>query len=115
MISVGQSLGPVAEVVGPDWTVNTSSPDFARKVMSAVGGQLISAPAASTTSPSAPVEQTDPNGQQCASLDSQGYCPGDDPSSSPPAPAMTKQTDTIVFKVWGTGEPSIQYGTDSSN
>jgi hypothetical protein len=60
----------------------------------------------------APTQQTDPNGQQCASLDSQGYCPGDDPA--PPAPTMTKQTDTIVFKVWGTGEPSIQYGTDSS-
>lgn len=114
MISVGQSLGPVAEIVGPDWTVNTSSPAFARKVISAVGGQLISAPAASTTSPSAPVEQTDPNGERCPALDASGYCPGDDPSPSPAAPTMTKQSDVIVFKVWGTGEPSIQYGTDSS-
>jgi hypothetical protein len=27
---------------------------------------------------------------------------------------MTRQTDTVVFKVWGSGQPSIQYGTDSS-
>jgi hypothetical protein len=58
-----------------------------------------------------PTQQTDPNGQTCASLDSQGYCPGDDPS---PTPTMTKQADVVVFKVWGSGEPTIQYGTDSS-
>jgi hypothetical protein len=28
---------------------------------------------------------------------------------------MTRQTDTVVFKVWGSGYPSIQYGTDSNN
>lgn len=114
MISAG--LSPVAEVVGPDWTVNTV-PAFARKVISAVGGQLISAPAApapAATSQSAPAEQTDPNGQQCAALDASGYCPGDDPSPSPAAPTMTRQTDVVVFKVRGSGEPSIQYGTDSS-
>jgi hypothetical protein len=55
---------------------------------------------------------TDPSGQSCATLDSSGYCPGDDP---PPAPTMTKQTDKIVFRVTGSGYPSIQYGTDSSN
>jgi hypothetical protein len=71
--------------------------------------------AAAATSPSvatAAPPQTDPNGQQCAALDSSGYCPGDDPS--PAAPTMTKQTDTVVFKVWGSGQPSVQYGTDSS-
>ena len=26
---------------------------------------------------------------------------------------MTKQTDKIVFKVWGSGYPSVQYGSDS--
>lgn len=52
---------------------------------------------------------TDPNGKTCPSLDSAGYCPGDDPVT------MTKQTDTIVFKVWGDGYPSIQYGTDSNS
>jgi hypothetical protein len=31
-----------------------------------------------------PPQQTDPNGQQCASLDSQGYCPGDDPQQTDP-------------------------------
>jgi hypothetical protein len=76
-----------------------------------VPGALV---AAATTAPAAAAQQTDPNGQQCAALDSQGYCPGDDPSPSPPAPTMTKQTDRIVFRVAGNGEPSIQYGTDSS-
>ena len=28
---------------------------------------------------------------------------------------MTRQTDTVVFKVSGSGYPSIQYGTDSNN
>ena len=28
---------------------------------------------------------------------------------------MTRQTDTVVFKVRGSGYPSIQYGTDSNN
>lgn len=54
---------------------------------------------------------TDPNGQQCQSLDASGYCPGDDPS---PTPTMTKQTDIVVFSVSGSGEPTVQYGTDSS-
>jgi hypothetical protein len=58
---------------------------------------------------SAAPQPTDPNGQSCAALDSQGYCPGDDPT-----PTMTKQTDVIVFAVSGNAEPSIQYGTDSS-
>lgn len=64
---------------------------------------------------------TDPLGDTCSALDSNGYCPGDDPAGSgspaagsPPPPTMTKQTDTIVFKVSGSGEPSIQYGSDSS-
>jgi hypothetical protein len=97
MTSEGQAIGtPTAEVVGPDLTVNTV-PAFAAKVISAVGGPLISstsaaASASTPTSPNAPAEQTDPNGQQCASLDGQGYCPGDDPSPSPPPPTMTKQT-----------------------
>jgi hypothetical protein len=117
ILNVNLSIGgPAAEVVGPNWTVNTV-PAFARKVVSAVGGQLISAstaPAAATPSPSAPAEQTDPNGQQCASLDSLGYCPGDDPSPSSAGPTMTKQTDIVVFSVSGSGEPTVQYGTNSS-
>lgn len=28
---------------------------------------------------------------------------------------MTRQTDTVVFRVWGSGYPSIQYGTDRNN
>jgi hypothetical protein len=61
---------------------------------------------------------TDPNGQTCAPSDVvfNGDCPdsasGGD-SGSAPAPTMTKQTDKVVFKVRGSGYPSIQYGTDS--
>ena len=39
-VRVSNALGPVAEVVGPDWVVNTV-PAFARKVVSAVKGQLV--------------------------------------------------------------------------
>jgi hypothetical protein len=61
---------------------------------------------------------TDPNGKTCSSLDSSGYCPGDSPSPSPsptPSPTMTRQVDLVVFKVWGSGYPSVQYGSDSNN
>jgi hypothetical protein len=63
---------------------------------------------------------TDPNGKTCQALDASGYCPGDDPSQSAspspsPAPTMTRQTDMLVFKVWGSGYPSIQYGSDSNS
>jgi hypothetical protein len=40
MLAVGGQLGPTAEVVGPDWAVNTS-PAFAAKVVRAVGGQVL--------------------------------------------------------------------------
>ncbi len=46
MISLNEPLGPTAQVVGPDWTVNTV-PAFAAKVVKAIGGQLITAPASS--------------------------------------------------------------------
>jgi hypothetical protein len=55
---------------------------------------------------------TDPSGTSCTALDAAGYCPGDDPA---PVAAMTAQADTIVFKAWGSGQPSILYGTDASN
>lgn len=88
MLNVGQSLGPAAEVVGPSWAVNTV-PGFANKVVNAVGGQLMAEP---STAPSAsPAPQ----------------------SSAPAAPTMTRQVDTIVFKVTGSGYPSVQYGSDS--
>jgi hypothetical protein len=77
-------------------------------------GYVSATPDSQEKNPTAAPAATDPNGQACAALDSQGYCPGDDPSPSPPAPTMTKQTDTVVFRVSGTSEPSIQYGTDSS-
>jgi hypothetical protein len=40
MIFNAASIGPVRIVVGPNWAVNTS-PAFARKVIKAVGGQLL--------------------------------------------------------------------------
>jgi hypothetical protein len=52
-LSQNASLGPTAVVVGPDWAVNTV-PAFAPKVVSAVGGQLITAPAASSPATSTP-------------------------------------------------------------
>lgn len=40
---------------------------------------------------------------------------GSAPASSPsPAPTMTKQTDIVVFRVSGSGEPTVQDGTNSS-
>jgi hypothetical protein len=41
-IQANSTLGPVAEVVGPDWVVNTV-PAFARQVVRAVGGQVLTA------------------------------------------------------------------------
>jgi hypothetical protein len=54
-INIGASLNsPAAEVVGSDWTVNTS-PSFATKVQSAVGGQIISGqPVTPSTAPPPP-------------------------------------------------------------
>ena len=58
MIGVGQVTNlPTAEVVGPDWAVNTE-PSFAAKVISAVGGQLITAPASSPATSAAPAPAT---------------------------------------------------------
>lgn len=47
------------------------------------------ATAAATTAVAAPSETTDPSGQTCPSLDSLGYCPGDDPT---PTPTLTCST-----------------------
>lgn len=62
-INTGQGLGqPTAEVIGPNWVVNTV-PAFARKVVHAVGGQVISwVPAAPTpaTTPTSPAESEPP-------------------------------------------------------
>jgi len=50
MIRTSVGIGtPTAEVVGPNWTVNTT-PTFAPKVVSAVGGQLITVAAAAPAS-----------------------------------------------------------------
>lgn len=97
-VSAEASLGPASEVVGPNWTVNTS-PAFAVKVLEAVGGQLIAEP--STASSAAPQPS--------------GLASGSPSGSAAPAPTMTRQVDLVVFKVTGSGYPSIQYGTDSNN
>jgi hypothetical protein len=53
---------------------------------SSTGGSV--APAKPSAIATTTTELTDPNGQQCASYDSAGYCPGDDPTT-PPAPATS--------------------------
>jgi len=35
--------------------------------------------------------------------------------SAPAAPTMTRQTDKVVFRVSGSGYPSVQYGSDSDS
>ena len=90
MITTGQSVGsPTAEVVGPNWTVNTV-PSFAPTVVRAIGGQLVtstaSAPAASapaaapttaaaapTQAPTTPAAPAMTAGQQQAVDAAQGY------------------------------------------
>lgn len=44
------------------------------------------APGTPATASPAATFVTDPSGNQCAALDSNGYCPGDDPTPSPTAP-----------------------------
>src|ERR1700688_3614643 len=56
---------------------------------SALGASSASAKASPTATPTP--ELTDPNGQQCVSYDSTGYCPGDDPTT-PPAPTTPAMT-----------------------
>jgi len=48
---------------------------------------------------------TDPSGQQCETLDSQGYCPGDDP------PSCTSQVQSWLSETgWYTFPDTIQQG-----
>jgi hypothetical protein len=74
--------------------------------------------------PAISIDITDSSGKDCpvTAMDSSGYCPGVAPAvmqaaSAPAAPAltMTRQTDAVVFKVWGSGDPSMQYCTDNNN
>jgi len=44
-----------------------------------------------------------------------GSASGSPSPSAPAAPTMTRQTDKVVFKVSGSGYPSIQYGSDSDS
>jgi hypothetical protein len=107
------SSSPSPTAVAQTAAAPTSS--VAAQVTDPLGGTCTSLDSSGYCPGDDPTTVTDPNGQSCASLDSAGYCPGDDPSPSAAAPTMTKQTDTIVFKVEGSGYPSIQYGTDSSD
>jgi hypothetical protein len=77
-----------------------------------------------TSHPSSPVASSSPSaeasqaiGQPSSSLSgspSASASVSGSPSASP-APTMTRQTDVVVFRVSGSGYPSIQYGTDSNN
>lgn len=91
MINVGEETGDqAAEVIGPNWTVNTG-PVFAAKVLKAIGGQLLTGPpvAGASAGPESPAPAAEPT--------------------------MTRQSDVVVFRVSGTGYPSILYGSDSDN
>lgn len=62
--------------------------------------------APATSAAPTPTSQTDPNGQQCSSLDSLGYCPGDEPSPTPTAPdtaACGTQVKAWLAEQDGTG------------
>ncbi|HEY6788038.1 MAG TPA: hypothetical protein VI365_12075 [Trebonia sp.] len=90
MIRVGQLTGsPAAEVVGPNWVVNTG-PGFAGKVIKAVGGQLITESAAVATTPAAATPAA--------------------PASPTPGPATQ-----VHFVVTGRGNPSVTFGSDSDS
>jgi hypothetical protein len=77
-----------------------------------------SAPTVTVTAPAsapAPVV-TDPSGGTCSSLDGQGYCPGDDPTTAPATP--TASGSSAAFAAWygggtGTGYTDFEaVGTD---
>jgi hypothetical protein len=83
MISVGQEANsPTEEVIGPNWVVNTS-PGFAPKVAKAVGGQLITTPAASAT-PAASTPATS------------APAPAAPATSAPASPVMTASQQQAV-------------------
>jgi hypothetical protein len=72
------------------------------------------AAASQTTAAPAP---SDPNGQQCSALDSLGYCPGDDPSSSPAtispaAPASPPSLSDVVHGIVGAGVANSATGVN---
>jgi hypothetical protein len=60
-------------------------------------------------------------GLQDVVLNTDGSAASASPSAAPPspsaapAPTMTRQTDTVLFKVSGSGYPSIQYGSDNNS
>jgi hypothetical protein len=79
--------------------------------------QAATTAAAPAPATQAPAPQADPNGQQCASLDSLGYCPGDDPASTPAATTpMQAWCGSIGYSDFQTVESDLsQLGTDSAN
>jgi hypothetical protein len=86
MISLGQSINtPTADVVGPNWTVNTV-PGFAPKVVKAVYGQLIPwiAPAASAPATSAPATSAPATSAPAAPATSA-------PAAAPAGPTASQQ------------------------
>jgi hypothetical protein len=84
-----------------------------------IAGCAATSPAASSSAaPSSPALIGSPNGSGSGSPVGFGAgsgSPNGSGSGSAAAPTMTRQTDTVVFKVWGSGYPSIQYGSDSNN
>jgi Host cell surface-exposed lipoprotein len=90
---VTNPITPTAEVVGPDWTVNTS-PAYAAKVVKAMGGQLITAPAASS-----PASSVSASSAPASSAPASSAPASSAPASSAPtatAPAMSAADQQAV-------------------
>ena len=88
-LSASQQLGPAVEVVGPDWTVNTSSVYFGREMVSTMGGQMIIGPSTSATPAPAPtVTQT---------VTASAAPVATTAPAAPPA-------DTVIAKFYGSGQ-----------
>jgi hypothetical protein len=116
------------KIISSDLAGTRTGADFAKLLRANANGDPAAASAAAQVmtsdceaagvAVSLTITVTDSNGKTCPSLDSSGYCPGDSPPPSPsptPVPTMTRQVDLVVFKVWGSGYPSVQYGSDSNN
>ena len=88
--SVSTGTQQIWTVYGSNWWVQTDT-TYDHRVQGILGGKILAGP-------------WHPGANASASS-----------SPAPAAPTMTRQTDTVVFRVSGSGYPSVQYGTDSSS
>src|SRR5260370_3696046 len=87
----------------------------ASAISAAVGGKPPRTTTAVPATPAAAPFATDPAGNQCISLDSAGYCPGDDPTTAattpPAAPqyTITQQQAIDAANNYLSAEPGFSY------